>query len=301
MNQSLIRLRRMVDEWVLFWLGYTHCQTSCVTHIVKRGVPPWIYLTFESCSGTNQNHDVTCNVHDETGITQITCTVEHTAILGGPNVGECTANTGWELRCTIPPQPGVFGCYLTSEFIFFEEFAPNEQFSNPDITIDKQTGEIYVADYFNNRVVKFDQAGNVITQWGSAGSGDGEFQNPQDVAIDSLGNLYVTDTNNHRIQKFDNNGQFIMTWGTPGSDHGELAFPSRLAMDSNDLLYVTDNGNGRVQKFTTVGQFAGTIAEGQLSFPVGIDVDSSDNVYVAESSAGGNPSKLINLQVQVSS
>src|ERR671910_2669481 len=45
----------------------------------------------------DQNYDVTCNVHDGTGITQITCTVEHPAVLGGPNVGECTTNTGWEL------------------------------------------------------------------------------------------------------------------------------------------------------------------------------------------------------------
>jgi DNA-binding beta-propeller fold protein YncE len=59
----------------------------------------------------------------------------------------------------IPPQPGVFGC-LTSEYIFFEEFAPNEQFSNPDITIDRQTGNIFVTDYFNNRVVKFDATGS---------------------------------------------------------------------------------------------------------------------------------------------
>jgi tripartite motif-containing protein 71 len=42
--------------------------------------------------------------------------------------------------------------------------------------LDEQTGEIYVADYFNNHVVKFDQAGNVITQWMSAGTGDGEFK-----------------------------------------------------------------------------------------------------------------------------
>ena len=107
------------------------------------------------------------------------------------------------------------------EYLFVTEFAPNQQFGNPDITIDKQTGDIYVADYFNNRVVKFDSDGNVISQWGSAGSGDGQFQNPQDVAIDSLGKLYVTDTNNHRIQKFDSNGQFILKWGTHGSGHGQ--------------------------------------------------------------------------------
>jgi hypothetical protein len=71
---------------------------------------PFVYLTFVSCTGTNGNHQVTCNVHDETGITQISCSVADPAISGGVNVGDCTANTGWHLQCTIPPQPGVFGC-----------------------------------------------------------------------------------------------------------------------------------------------------------------------------------------------
>lgn len=75
---------------------------------------PWIYLTFDSCSGTNGNHNVTCNVHDETGINQLTCTVANPAISGGDNVGNCTTNNSKHLLCTIPPQPGVFGCNLQS-------------------------------------------------------------------------------------------------------------------------------------------------------------------------------------------
>jgi DNA-binding beta-propeller fold protein YncE len=51
-------------------------------------------------------------------------------------------------------------------------FAPNEQFSNPDITLDKQTDYIYIADSFNNYVIKFSATGNIITQWGTQGSGD---------------------------------------------------------------------------------------------------------------------------------
>lgn len=71
---------------------------------------PWVYLTFDSCTGTNGNLQVTCNVHDETGIKQINCSVADPAISGGVNVGDCSANTGWHLKCTIPPTPGVFGC-----------------------------------------------------------------------------------------------------------------------------------------------------------------------------------------------
>jgi hypothetical protein len=84
----------------------------------KQGPPrpqgPWIYLTSDSCSGTNGNHDVTCNVHDETGITQLTCAVANPAISGGDNVGNCTTNNSKRLQCTIPPTPGVFGCNLKS-------------------------------------------------------------------------------------------------------------------------------------------------------------------------------------------
>jgi hypothetical protein len=75
---------------------------------------PWIYLTFDSCGGTNGNHDVTCNVHDETGITHLTCTVADPAISGGVNVGNCVTNNNKHLQCTIPPTPGVFGCNLQS-------------------------------------------------------------------------------------------------------------------------------------------------------------------------------------------
>ena len=67
-----------------------------------------------SCGGTNGNHDVTCNVHDETGITHLTCTVADPAISGGVNVGSCITNNNKHLQCTIPPTPGVFGCNLQS-------------------------------------------------------------------------------------------------------------------------------------------------------------------------------------------
>jgi DNA-binding beta-propeller fold protein YncE len=176
---------------------------------------------------------------------------------------------------------------VNEEYVFVTEFAPNQQFGNPDITIDQSNNDVvYVADYFNNRVVKLDSNGNLITQWGSQGSLDGQFNNPQDVGIDSAGFVYVVDTHNHRIQKFTDSGQFVSKWGSQGSADGQFNFPDRIAVDSNDIIYVTDDGNGRVQKFNTAGQFVGKFGESYLNVPVGIGVDSNNDVYVAES--GGN-------------
>lgn len=92
---------------------------------------------------------------------------------------------------TIPGSTISIYARSQENYNFVQEFAPGQQFSNPDITIDKQSGNIYIADYFSNRVIKFDPTGNVITQWGSPGSGDGQFANPQDVAINSAGFIYV--------------------------------------------------------------------------------------------------------------
>jgi DNA-binding beta-propeller fold protein YncE len=59
-----------------------------------------------------------------------------------------------------------------------------------------------VGDYANNRIQKFTSNGIYLTQWGSAGLGQGQFANPNYLAVDSLGNVYVVDRNNSRIEVF---------------------------------------------------------------------------------------------------
>jgi sugar lactone lactonase YvrE len=98
-------------------------------------------------------------------------------------------------------------------------------------------GNVYVAEFGNNRIEKFDSAGNFQRAWGKdvvtgGGTGfeictaaascqpgsnataqGGEFNSPRGVAIDAAGNVYVADQNNQRIQKFDSSGNFQRAWG----------------------------------------------------------------------------------------
>jgi hypothetical protein len=64
------------------------------------------------------------------------------------------------------------------------------------------SGNVYVADTYNNRVQKFSSTGSYLTQWGSYGSGNGQLYYPYGVAVDGSGNVYVVDTYNHRVQRF---------------------------------------------------------------------------------------------------
>ena len=97
-----------------------------------------------------------------------------------------------------------------------EEAGPGEvesiEFNGPaGIDIDGG-GNVFVVDFYNYRIQKFDANGNFIVKWGSFGTLDGQFKSPWGVAVDSLGNVYVTDTTNRRVQKFDSNGEFITNW-----------------------------------------------------------------------------------------
>lgn len=59
---------------------------------------------------------------------------------------------------------------------------------------------VYVSQF--DRVWKFTSTGQLLSQWGTLGSGDGEFGVAQDVAIDEDGLIYVTDDGNARVQIF---------------------------------------------------------------------------------------------------
>ena len=66
------------------------------------------------------------------------------------------------------------------------------EFDGPDGIAVDSSGNVYVSDYYNERIQKFDSNGNFITKWGTQGSGNGQFVEPEGVAIDSSGNVYVS-------------------------------------------------------------------------------------------------------------
>lgn len=63
-------------------------------------------------------------------------------------------------------------------------------------------GDVYVADFYNDRVQKFGPDGAFITEWGGHGAGAGQFDRPTAVAMGPDGRVYVVDFGNHRVQAF---------------------------------------------------------------------------------------------------
>lgn len=87
------------------------------------------------------------------------------------------------------------------------------------IVIDS-SGNLYVADYANNKIRKISPGGVVTTFVGSgiSGSTDGtgtaaSFNKPFGLAIDSFGNFFVSDAYNNRIRKITSSG-VVTTFAT---------------------------------------------------------------------------------------
>ncbi len=49
---------------------------------------------------------------------------------------------------------------------------------------------------------KFNPEGEYLTQFGEAGSGDGQLNGPVGIAADIEGSLWVVDVENNRVQKW---------------------------------------------------------------------------------------------------
>lgn len=95
------------------------------------------------------------------------------------------------------------------------------EFKQPCSVITDKEGNIYVTDFVNCRVQKFDALGKHLEDFGSRGSKDGQFQNPCGILVDANGIIIVSDWDNHRVQLFSPEGKFIGKFGAKGEFDGD--------------------------------------------------------------------------------
>jgi sugar lactone lactonase YvrE len=175
-----------------------------------------------------------------------------------------------------------------------------------DLAVDA-AGNLYIADYLNNRVRKVTPGGLIST---FAGTGDKGFAGdggqaasallnvPAGLAFDAAGNLYIADYGNNRVRAVVPGGVIttVAGTGTPGSggDGGpaasaQLAGPTRVAV-GGDRLYISDYRDHRIRRVGGGGAGAGT---GTAS-----EVDADVIAAAASRNAGGK--RVVQLELNLS-
>jgi hypothetical protein len=129
-----------------------------------------------------------------------------------------------------------------------------------DVAIDRNNGNVYIADYTNNRIRKVNSLGIISTFAGTGATGmagDGgqataaQIQEPYGVAVDQSGNVYVSTNyfNQSKVRKINTAGIITSYAGTgpsvysgvPGlAVNAELDGPNRLCIDAVGNLYMAD-------------------------------------------------------------
>jgi hypothetical protein len=176
------------------------------------------------------------------------------------------------------------------------------------------SGNLYIADSYNQRIRKVTPAGIISTVAGNGTAGysgdngaatNAELNYPSGVAVDASGNLYIADQNNNRIRKVTPAGTITTLAGTGtagysgdggGATVAELKSPSSVAVDASGDIFIADSGNQRVRMLTPgtiIATVAGTGAQGSagsglaaidapLNGPASVAVDASGNLYVGD-------------------
>ena len=161
------------------------------------------------------------------------------------------------------------------------------QFGSPvGVAIDS-SGNVWVADEFNNRLEEFAENGTFLKQFGTKGTEAGQIKQPVGLAYNQ-GNLYVTEAGNQRVQEFTTAGVYVTKFGSEGTGKGQFKVPYAIAAGpSTHDLYVTDRENNRVEVFTAAGVFLSSFGSkgkgnAQMELPTGVVANSSETLYVSD-------------------
>ncbi|MDC1436829.1 peptidyl-alpha-hydroxyglycine alpha-amidating lyase family protein [Gammaproteobacteria bacterium] len=151
-----------------------------------------------------------------------------------------------------------------------------------DVAFDS-LGNIYVGQGHTRgvpKILKFNAAGEFITQWGGFGTGPGEFAVAHSIEIDTNDNIYVADRENFRVQIFDVDGLYLSEWNFN-------AMACALYLHDDGFMYMTTGFDGEIAKVDLEGNVIGSLGRpglenGQFGEGHFLALDKSHNIFIAD-------------------
>jgi uncharacterized protein (TIGR03437 family) len=190
----------------------------------------------------------------------------------------------------------------------------NAEVNGPRGVTEDAFGNLYIAEFYGQRVRKVTPGGVITTLAGTgvAGySGDGgpatsaQLNGPYRVTVDLAGNVYIPDSSNCRVRKVSPNGTITTVVGNGNENYtgdnglatnASLVYPEAVAFDSAGNYYVADEGANVVRKINTSGVITtavgtgvanytgdnGPAASATLDGPVGVILDAAGDLYISD-------------------
>jgi trimeric autotransporter adhesin len=184
-------------------------------------------------------------------------------------------------------------------------------------------GNLFIADYLNNRIRKVTSAGIISTAAGDGifgYSGDGvpaantSLSYPASVTVDPASDMFIADTFNNRIRMVTpggiistvaGNGAYAYSGDGGPALSAALNSPTGVAVDAAGSLFIADQVNNRIRMVTSGGIIStvagngtqgysgdgGSAISAALNLPSGVAVDAAGNFFIADE--GNNRIRMV--------
>ena len=131
------------------------------------------------------------------------------------------------------------------------------------------SGQVFVADTYNSRIVSMNADGSNQTTIAATG-----FSYPMGVAVDTSGHVVVADTDNNRIVSMNADGSNQTTIGSG------FSYPMGVAVDTSHHVFVGDTNNNQIVSmnagFRIPDQSVPGVQAGQAAEPTQLGSESVD-------------------------
>jgi hypothetical protein len=198
-----------------------------------------------------------------------------------------------------------------------EGTATTAELSDPTGVAVDGSGNIFIADQYNQRVRKVVLATDTISTIAGNGTGgfngDGtatavELNGPCAVAVDAAGDVFIAENVNNRVRELSGGKITTVAGSGDGSTNkgysgdggpataAELNYPTGVAVDSSGDLFIADQTNQRIREvkagvITTIvgngtqgyGGDNGPASAAEMNLPAGVAVDASGDLFIADS------------------
>ncbi len=147
-----------------------------------------------------------------------------------------------------------------------------EQFDQPRDIWAENSLDVFVADYNNSRIQRFDRNLNFVTAiiGEEIEPASDQFSFPVALAWANFGDLFIIETELNRIMQFDEQGNVTLTFGDFDEGAGQLEEPVALCISDDNEIFVADQQRKSIMKFDYYGNFLQAFEFQFLSNPVTI-------------------------------
>lgn len=167
-----------------------------------------------------------------------------------------------------------------------------QKISEPFGLTSDMSGNVYLVDEGNNRLIRFNRDFQPLRDAGGFGDDEGLFNMPTYISIDNNLNLYVADGGNNRIAVFDNRLNFAKNIELfDPADPVKFGRPSGLKANQYGELWVADRDKSKIWIFNNIGLFDRSIGGiestgGFLMNPAGMTTDRQGRTLVCDKGNG---------------